>query len=127
VKEQEQMPEAKTTNETTTTPVPTVRYAKPEGGVPLFYSNHFLIGNTVFDLRIVFGEVTDVIAGSVEITNRAHVSMSWLEAKALAEALTVYVKDYEAKNGPIKTEFHPITTPAMPQIPYILPPEKSAR
>jgi hypothetical protein len=120
------MPKPNATNETQTPSALGVRYTKPDGGVPLFYSNHFMIGNTVFDLRIVFGEVTDVVPGSVEITNRAQVTMSWLEAKALAEALTVYVKDYESKNGPIKTEFHPITTPPMPQIPHILAPEKSA-
>jgi hypothetical protein len=99
----------------------TVRYTKPEGGLPLIYTNHFMVGHTVFDLRVIFGEVTDVTDQSVEVTQRAHVTMSWLEAKALAESLAVYVKDYETRNGPIKTEFTPVVNPVMPDIPKIVP------
>ena len=101
-----------------------VRFLKPEGGIPLFYANHIQMGHTVFDLRIVFGEVTDVSEGQVEITHRAQVTMSWLEAKALAEALAIYVKHYESNYGPIKTEFSAVTNPGMPEIPRIIMPKK---
>lgn len=106
---------------TPTVPNRTVQYIKPEGGIHLVYANHFQVANTVFDLRVIFGEVTNVNEKMVEITQKCQVTLSWLEAKALAAALRAYVDSYEVQNGPIKTEFPTIATPRMPEIPHIIP------
>jgi hypothetical protein len=106
------------------TPDRKVTFIKPPEGIQYVYSNHVLLGQTVFDLRIVFGEVTDVTDEKAEITQRVQVTMSWLEAKALSEFLATFVKDYESRNGTIRTEFPSVTNPTLPEIPRILPPSK---
>ncbi len=101
---------------------PKLELVRDPKGILSIYCNNFHIGNTVFDLRLIFGELTDINEQRVEITQRVQVTMSWLEAKALAECLAVYVKSYEDSYGPIRTEFTPIQTPTLPQIPKIVPP-----
>jgi hypothetical protein len=110
--------------ESSPAPVPQrkVEFVKHSDGILYTYTNNFSIGYTVFDLRLVFGEVTDVTEQKIEVTQRVHVSMSWLEAKALTESLAAYVKNYEDSYGPIKTEFSPMQNPKMPEIPKISPP-----
>src|ERR1700674_2109234 len=107
----------------TSAPQRKIVYIKPEGGVPCFYANHLFLGQTVFDARILFGEVTDVNDERVEISHRVQVTMSWLETKVLGEWLVALVKDFEQKNGPIKIEFDTVTNPSLPGIPKIDPPK----
>jgi Protein of unknown function (DUF3467) len=95
---------------------------KDPGGILRIYSNNFSIGQTVFDLRLVFGELTDLTEEKIVVTQRVQVTLSWLEAKALAESLMVYIKHYEQSYGTIKTEFTPMQNPTLPEIPKIVQP-----
>ena len=70
---------------------------------------------------MIFGELTDIDDKRIEVTQRVQVTISWLEAKALAETLAVYIKNYQDSYGAIKAEFTPIQNPKMPEIPKILP------
>lgn len=111
--------------ESSTTPIPQrkIELIKGPDGIQYVYANNFSIGQTVFDLRLIFGELTDVDDKRLEVTQRVQVTMSWLEAKALAEALAVYVQNYEDSYGSIKAEFTPMQNPKMPEIPKMLPPK----
>jgi hypothetical protein len=101
-----------------------MEFIKPPEGMLHIYTNNFSVGQTVFDLRLVFGELTDIDDKSIEVTQRVQVTMSWLEAKALAESLLVYVQNYEQQYGPIKTEFAPLNSPDLPAIPKITKTDK---
>ncbi len=94
-----------------------VEFVRPASGTAYVYSNHIQIGQTAFDVRIIFGLITNVTAEKVEVTQQAQVSLSWLEAKALKEFLSAYLAQYEKLNGELKTEFEPISNPVVPQIP----------
>lgn len=105
-------------------PVPNLRVEliKDPDGILYMYSNNFSIGQTVFDLRLIFGEFTDITTEKIEVTQRVQVTMSWLEAKALAETLATYIKTYESSYGAIKSEFTPMQNPKLPEIPKIILP-----
>lgn len=77
----------------------------PEGGMHYIYSNHVRVGYSVADLRILFGELTDVTPEKYIITERAQVTMTWLQAKILLDVLSNHISAYEKHNGPIKTSF----------------------
>lgn len=79
--------------------------ATPEGGMNCVYSNHVRVGYTVADLRILFGELTDVTPEKYTITERAQVTMTWVQAKVLLDILSNHIEAYEKHNGPIKTSF----------------------
>jgi hypothetical protein len=100
-----------------------LEFVKAPDGIRHIYTNNFAIGHTVLDIRLIFGELTDIDDKKIEITQRVAVTMTWLEAKALSESLAAYVKNYEDSYGPIKTEFTPLQNPKMPEIPKILPPK----
>ena len=96
-----------------------MEYVQPPEGLFVTYANNFSIGQTVFDLRVLFGELMEVVNKTIKVRQTVQVTMSWLEAKALAEALAAYIYNYEQSYGPIKTEFAPIKNPPMPKIPLI--------
>jgi len=98
-----------------------MEYVQDPNGILHTYANHFAIGQTVFDLRVIFGELSDVNQERIQVTQHVQVTMTWLEAKALAESLFAYVKAYEQAYGPIKTEFTAIQNPKMPEVPKIIP------
>lgn len=98
-----------------------IEFVKPPTGTMYTYSNHIGIGHTAFDVRLIFGEITDVNDERAEITQRVQVTMSWLEAKALQEWLGTVVKQYEDYNGQIKTDYVTVPKPPNPSIPHVLP------
>jgi hypothetical protein len=83
------------------------------------YSNHIQLRQTASDLAIIFGEITDASPERAEITQRAQVMLSWMEAKALGIWVTEFVSHYEKANGTIQTEFKTMTNPELPTIPKI--------
>jgi len=97
--------------------------AKPEGGTQTVYSNHLRSGYTVNDLRIIFGEITDISIDKVTVTERVQVTMTWLHAKVLHEFLGHHIEAFEEKNGPIKSSFVSPFSVAKTAIPTITPPE----
>src|ERR1039458_8172891 len=96
-----------------------VDLVKPLDGVAHYYANHIQIGRTAFDVRMVFGVVTDVNDERVEVMQEAQVTISWLEAKVLADFLNRHVEEFEQGNGPIMTEFakaKPVLAPDYPKM-----------
>jgi hypothetical protein len=107
-------------SEPTITPIKQrIDLVKPEDGIARFYANHVQIGRTAFDVRLVFGTVTDVNDERVQVTQEAQVTISWLEAKVLAEFLKRHVEEFEKGNGPIMTEFAPVSPVLAPDFPKI--------
>jgi hypothetical protein len=77
-------------------------YRIPPEGMTRIYSNNVLLAATRFDLRILFGEIVDITEDTAVIENRVQVTMTWLEAKLLADFLTANIKEFEDINGPLK-------------------------
>lgn len=97
---------------------------RPKDGMATFYANHLQLGQTNFDARIVFGEITDVDDTRIEVTQRVQVTMAWLEVKALAVILTNAVSRFEELNGPFKEEFAPLEKSKLPDFPRTAEPKK---
>jgi hypothetical protein len=97
---------------------------RPKDGIPCIYTNHIRIGQTVYDIRITFGEITEVTEERFEVTERMQVTMSWLEAKILSEFLSSNIRVFEERNGPIKTTYAKIINPPPGNIPLMIDPEK---
>ncbi|MFZ0758460.1 MAG: DUF3467 domain-containing protein [Candidatus Sulfotelmatobacter sp.] len=85
-----------------------LEYRPPPGGyVPRFYSNNVQMATTSFDVRIVFGEVVEVSDERAIIEQQVQVTMTWLEAKILADFLQANIKAHEELNGPLKLPKNP--------------------
>lgn len=68
------------------------------------YSNHINVTWNAFDVRLHFGE-TDVVAdksGNINVQTKAVITVSWTEAKQIAEILSKVVGGFEKLNGPIR-------------------------
>lgn len=80
---------------------PQIENVPPGDGLPSVYANNVAIGNSPFDIRIVFGEIGDSTPTKITIHQKVQVTMSWLQAKILLEFLGRHVRGYEEKNGSI--------------------------
>jgi hypothetical protein len=98
-----------------------IELIRPKDGLATFYSNHIQLGQTASDVRLVFGEITNVADQIVEVTQRAQITLSWLQAKVLADFLSNHVALFEKRNGPIKTDFAPLVNAPSPSFPRIIP------
>lgn len=81
---------------------PTLDLVVPEDGIFTTYANHMMLGYTPFDIRIVFGEIVESSPETVQVEQRAQVTLSWIQAKALREYLTQLIQRHEAEGGEIK-------------------------
>jgi hypothetical protein len=90
--------------ETEVTPKPSrpIEYRQPKDGVARVYSNNVMMSSTTFDIRLFFGEVIEITDDKAIVEQSVQVTMTWLEAKILADFLQANVKTYEDKNGPLK-------------------------
>lgn len=104
---EEQTPPTAMTQAPTPAPQRKIEYVFPPNGVPNVYANNIAMGTTKFDVRMIFGEVRDISEAHIAIEQRVQVTMSWHEAKILADFLWANIKAYEELNGPLK----------LPQIP----------
>jgi hypothetical protein len=69
------------------------------------YSNHINIMWNAFDVRLVFGDFTglpDPNDGKIHVETKATISVSWPQAKQIAEILADVIRRYEAVNGEVK-------------------------
>jgi hypothetical protein len=82
-------------------PTPQIENVTPPDGLPSVYANNIAMGNTVFDVRMIFGEVADSNATKITINQRVQVTMSWPQAKIFWEFLGRHIRAFEEKNGPI--------------------------
>ncbi len=74
----------------------------PEGGLFKFYANNLQMASTAFDIRVLFGRVAGATETKVLIDQRVEITMTWLEAKVLADFLNTNIKAFEDLNGPLK-------------------------
>jgi hypothetical protein len=79
-----------------------VEYRQPQGGLLNIYSNNVAMASTSFDLRLLFGEVAEIVGDKVIVDQRVQVTMTWLEAKIVADFLQANLKAYEDANGPLR-------------------------
>jgi hypothetical protein len=89
--------------EATPKPQKQIEYRAPQGGMLRVYSNNFAMASTSFDVRLLFGEVAEIQDDKVMVDQNVQVTMTWLEAKILADFLQANVKAHEEINGgPLK-------------------------
>jgi hypothetical protein len=90
--------------ETEETPKPQrkIEYRAPADGLRTVYCNNVQMSSTSFDIRMLFGEIAEVLDDKVVVDQRVQVTMTWLEAKFLADFLQANIKAYEDLNGPVK-------------------------
>jgi hypothetical protein len=81
-----------------------LEYREQSGGVFRTYANNVMMASTGFDVRIIFGEVIDVLPDKSKaiVEQRAQVTMTWIEAKLIGDFLQANVKAYEELNGQLK-------------------------
>jgi hypothetical protein len=86
-------------NEATPKPPKQIKYRVPPEGIFRSYCNNVAMASTGFDIRIYFGEVSEIEQDNVIVDQRVQVTMTWLEAKLLADFLQANVKAHEEMNG----------------------------
>src|SRR5580698_5930291 len=88
-------------NETTVKPQKPIEYRPPTGGLFHVYCNNIQMAGTNFDVRLILGEVAEVLPDKVIVEQRVQVAMTWIEAKILADFLRANIEAYERLNGPM--------------------------
>lgn len=88
--------------EETPKPPKKIDYVPPSDGLPRFYCNNVQMATTSFDMRMIFGEVVDIQPEKVVVEQNVQVTMSWAEAKIIAEFMIANIKAHEELNGPIQ-------------------------
>jgi hypothetical protein len=89
-------------------------WVKRKEATPEIYCNYVTASWTLFDARIVLGQLIPVDNASHSgflVEERAAVTVAWAEAKVLRDALTDLVARYEKINGEIKPLKLPPNTP----------------
>lgn len=68
------------------------------------YANQIQVTWNSFDVRLNFGDTNVLLAadGKVHVQTKAAVTVSWTEAKQIAEVLARVIERFEKVNGPIK-------------------------
>jgi len=67
-----------------------------------FYCNNTGFNVSVVDFVMYLGEILEVGDGRATVERRARVTMSPIQAKAMAVLLNHNIKAYELQNGPIR-------------------------
>jgi hypothetical protein len=80
----------------------TIEYRYPPEGMVRAYANNVAMASTSFDIRLLFGEVSEIMQDKVIVDQNVQITMTWLEAKVLADFLRVNIDAHENLNGPIK-------------------------
>lgn len=65
------------------------------------YANHVRYESSVWDLKLIFGEL-DQSKGPSAVQQHTAISVSWLQAKLLAYFLAVNVTLHQAQNGNVQ-------------------------
>jgi len=96
------MPEEKTAPPPSNQPHVEFVVPDPEGGLFTTYANNIQVGFTLFDIRMVFGEVVETQPDKIVVEQRAQVTVSYLQAKLLVMILAKAIADQEARFGEIR-------------------------
>jgi hypothetical protein len=78
-----------------------IEYRPATGGIIHVYCNNVQMASTSFDVRVMLGEVADVLDDKIVVEQRVQVAMTWIEAKIIADFLRANVEEYERLNGPL--------------------------
>jgi hypothetical protein len=92
-----------------------VELNNPAGGLPAIYANHVAAGMTAFDMRLIFGQITDANPEKVTIDQAVMVTMSWPEIKILHAMLEANIEAFEELNGEIILPQIPPNTLPVPE------------
>ncbi|MGB6385279.1 MAG: DUF3467 domain-containing protein [Terriglobales bacterium] len=65
------------------------------------YANNVMFETSVFDIKIVFGELLQPYGGKPFVEQRSATTLSWLEAKIAALFLIMNVAMHEKQFGPL--------------------------
>jgi hypothetical protein len=74
----------------------------PESSLFSTYANNIQVTWTYFDVRMLFGEVVDLLPTKMVIEQRAQVTISYLQAKLLIQTLGQAISTYESLFGELK-------------------------
>jgi len=77
-------------------------FPDPEDQLFTTYANNIQLGWTHSDVRMVFGEVVDSTPKKVTVEQRAHITISYLQAKVLMLMLAQAIAQYETVFGEVK-------------------------
>ena len=81
--------------------------------IPDFYANMVNFGITIWDLRMLFGQM--IRQGEEEIFNqKAAITIPWTQAKAMSIYLQMNIFIHEKTNGRIDVPAHLLPSPAVP-------------
>lgn len=83
-------------------PQKAAEYRLPVEGLFRAYANNVALQATSFDLKLIFGEVAEISEEKVIVEHRVQITMTWLEAKVLADFLQANLRAFEETNGPLK-------------------------
>lgn len=86
-------------SETVPKPQKKVEYRPAPEGVFHVYCNNVQMASTSFDVRVMLGEVSEVLDDKIIVEQRVQVAMTWIEAKIIADFLRANVEEYEKLNG----------------------------
>jgi hypothetical protein len=89
-------------NEATPKPQRKIEFRLPTEGLHHVYCNNFQMASTSFDVRMLFGQIAEVLDDKVIVDQQVQVTMTWLETKIIADFLQANIKAYEDMNGSIK-------------------------
>lgn len=83
---------------------PEFKWRRTKDNIPEVYGNLFHATWTLVDVRVRVGELVPDTSGdkSFFVDERAAVTLSWPQAKILANTLTQLVESFESVNGEIK-------------------------
>jgi len=82
-------------------------YRHPQSGLPRVYCNNVQMGTTSFDMRLLFGEVAEVLPDKIVVQQHVQVTMSWPEAKIIADFMLANIRAHEELNGAIQLPKNP--------------------
>ena len=66
-----------------------------------FFANNTLLHSSLWDLRILFGQVDQTLEGGAAVY-KASVSIPWPQVKVFVYFLRLHLSGYEARNGRIR-------------------------
>lgn len=85
-----------------TGPIRKMVYVEPKEGLHRAYANNLQAAQTIFDVRLIFGELINVTDDEIVIEQRVQITMSWAELKIVNDFLAQHIKAFEERNGPIE-------------------------
>jgi hypothetical protein len=82
-----------------------------KGPVPSIYANNAQVRVLPWDIRIDFGEVSEITGGEFVVERKAYITMSPTHAKAFLKVLEDDLSNYEKQFGKIWQPTQPPVTP----------------